>query len=96
MSFRSEVIDGLRLCASVGSFVRLAWVEVEALVARFGSEGRGDRRARERLSHGLPRVQRLHAWLVRFLAERNYDLLRGLDVGIRYEVIAAWARRPGR
>ena len=53
-------------------------------------------RAREQPSHGLPRVQRLHAWLVRFLAERNYDLLRGLDVGIRYEVIAAWARRPGQ
>ena len=41
-------------------------------------------------------MQRLHDWLVRLLAERSYDLLRGVDVATRYEVGAAWARRPGQ
>jgi hypothetical protein len=53
-------------------------------------------RAREALGAGEPLMQRLHGWLVRLLAERSLDLLRGVDVGTRYEIAVAWARRPGQ
>jgi len=66
------------------------------LVWHHGSEGVTIARTREAQSAGAPRVQRLHDWLVRRLAERSYDLLRGVDVGTRYDVGAARARRPGQ
>jgi hypothetical protein len=44
-------------------------------------------RAREALSAGEPLMQRLHGCLVRLLAERSLDLLCGVDVGTRYEVV---------
>jgi hypothetical protein len=74
----------------------VARVEAEALVWHHGSEGVAIARAREALSVGEPRVQRLHDWLVRLLAERSYDLLCSVNVGTRYEVAAAWASRPGQ
>ena len=96
MSFRSELADVLRLYTRFLAFFRLARVEAEALVWHHGSEGVTIARTREVESAGAPRVQRLHQWMVRLLAERNYDLLRGVDVGTRYEIAAAWARRPGQ
>ena len=96
MSFRSELADAFRLYRSVVRLLPSGAVEAEALVWRHGSEGVAIARAREAQNRGAPRVQRLHDWLVRLLAERSYDLLRGLDVATRYEVGAAWARRPGQ
>ena len=96
MSFRSELAEVLRLYTRVLGFFRLARLEAEALVWHHGSEGVTIARTREAQSAGAPRVQRLHDWLVRLLAERSYDLLRGVDVGTRYDVGAAWARRPGQ
>jgi hypothetical protein len=52
-------------------------------------------RAREVLNAGEPRMQRLHDWLVRLLAERSHLLCR-VDVGTRYDIAVAWARRPGQ
>jgi hypothetical protein len=40
--------------------------------------------------------ERLHDWLVRWLAERRHELLSGVDTGTRYELVAEWARRPGQ
>ena len=94
MSFRSELADALRLYTRVLGFFRLARAEAEALVWHYGSEGVTIARTRQAQSAGAPRVQRLHDWLVRLLAERSYELLRGVDVGTRYDVGAAWARRP--
>ena len=85
-----------RVYGNLFSFLRLARVEAEALVWHHGSEGVTIARAREAQGAGAPRVQRLHDWLVRQLAERSYGLLRGVDTGTRYEVVAAWARRPGQ
>jgi hypothetical protein len=96
MSFRSELADAFRLYRNVFGFFRLAQVEGEALVWRHGSEGVAMARARETQNRGAPRVQRLHDWLVRLLAEQRCDLLRNVDVATRYEVGAAWARRPGQ
>ena len=80
----------LRTCSAstaiILAFFRLARVEAEALVWHHGSEGVTIARTREARSAGAPRVQRLHDWLVRLLAERSYDLLRGVDVGTRYDV----------
>jgi hypothetical protein len=75
-------------------FFRLARVEAEALVRNHGSEGVTIARTREAPERRAPRVQRLHDWLVR-LTERSHDLLRGIDVGTRYDVGAPWARRRG-
>jgi len=66
----------------------LARVEAEALVWHHGSDGVAIARAREVLNAGAPRVQRLHDWPVRHLAERRSDLLHGVDVDTLY---AAWA-----
>ena len=96
MSFRSELAEVLRLYTRVLGFVRLARLEAEALVWHHGSEGVAIARTREAQSAGAPRVKRLHDWLVRLLSERSYDLLRGVDVGTRYDVGAAWAGRPGQ
>ena len=96
MSFRSELREVLRLYTRFLGFVRLARVEAEALVWHHASEGVAIARTREAQSAGAPRVQRLHDWLVRLLAERNYDLLRGVDVGTRYDIAAVWARRRGQ
>ena len=61
-----------------------------------GSEGVAIARAREEQNQGAPRVQRLHDWLVRRLAERSAELFRSVEVATRYEDGAAWARRPGQ
>ena len=74
MGFRSKLADVLRLYRSGFAFFRLAQVEAEALVWHHGSEGVAI--AREALNAGEPRVQRLHDWIVRLLAERSHDLLR--------------------
>jgi hypothetical protein len=96
MWFQSELADALRLYGNICGFFRLAQVEAEALVWRHCSEGVAIARAREAQNRGAPRVQRLHDWLVGLLAKRSYDLLHSLDVATRYEVGAAWARRPGQ
>ena len=96
MSFRSELADVFRLYGIILSLFRLARVEAEALVWHHGSEGVTIARTREAGSADAPRAQRLHDWLVRTLAERSYELLRDVDIGTRYEVAAAWARRPGQ
>jgi hypothetical protein len=85
MGFRSELADVLRLYRSGFAFFRLAQVEAEALVWHHGSEGVAIARAREALNAGEPRVQRLHDWLVRLLAERSHDLFRrgGCRHGLR-------------
>ena len=96
LSFRPELADVFRLYTRFLGFFRLARVEAEALVWHHGNEGVTIARARQAQSAGASRVQRLHDWLVRLLAERSYDLLRGVDVGTRYDIAAAWARRPGQ
>jgi hypothetical protein len=53
-------------------------------------------RERERMGRGGSPEERLHDWLVRWLAERRHELLSGVDTGTRYEVAAEWARRPGQ
>jgi hypothetical protein len=40
--------------------------------------------------------ERVHDWTVRLLAEREHELLKSVDVGTRYDVVAEWARRPGQ
>ena len=96
MSFRSELAEVLRLYTRFLGFFRLARVGAEALVWHHGSEGVTIARTREAQSAGASRVHRLHDWLVRLLAERSYDLLREVDIGTRYDVGAAWARRSGQ
>ena len=91
VSFWSRVAEVLRLYAKVWPLYRLALVEAEALVWRHGQEGVEAARARERMADGS-HEEWLHSWLVRALAERRYDLLRGLDVSTRYEVVEEWAR----
>ena len=71
LSFRSELADTFRLYRTAFAFFRPARVEAEALVWHYGSEGVAIARAREVLNAGAPRVQRLHDWLVRLLAERS-------------------------
>jgi hypothetical protein len=83
MSFRSELMSAFRLYRNIGGFFRLAEVEAEALVWHHGSEGVAIARAREQQNRCAPRVQRLHDWLVRVLAEQRYGLLHSLDVGTR-------------
>jgi hypothetical protein len=96
LSYRSELADIVRLPFRAFAVFRLARVEAEALVWHCGREGVAVARAREKQSVGAPRVQWLHDWLVRVLAERSFRLLRGVGVGTRYDVAAAWARRPGQ
>jgi hypothetical protein len=96
LSFRFELADALVLYGTVFAFFRLAPVEAEALVWHHGREGVAIACARETLNAGEPRVQRLHDWLVRLLAERSYDLLCRVDVGTGYAVAAIWASRPGQ
>jgi len=96
MAFRSELAEALRLYTRVFAFFRLARAEAEALVWHHGNEGVAMAREREALNADASQVQRLHDWLVRLLAERSYDLLRGIDAGTRHEVATAWARRPGQ
>ena len=75
---------------------KLASLEAEALVWRHGAAGVEAARQRERMGRDGGLEERLHDCLVRWLAERRYELLSGVDTGTRYEVVAGWARRPGQ
>ena len=74
----------------------MARVEAEALVWHHGSDGVAIARAREVLNAGAPRVERLHDWLLRLLAERSHELPCTMDVDARYDVVAESARRRGQ
>jgi hypothetical protein len=96
LSFRSELADTFRLYRTAFVLPPGAGVEAEALVRHHGSEGVAIARAREVLSAGASRVERLHDWLVRLLAERSHELLCTIDVDARYDVVAEWARWRGQ
>ena len=86
----------LRLFPRLWPIAKLARLEAEALVWRHGTAGVEAARERERMGRDGSLEERLHDWLVRWLAERRYALLSGVDTGTRYEVVAEWARRPGQ
>ena len=85
-----------RLFTRLWPIARLARLEAEALVWRHGTAGVEAAREREPRGRDGGLEERLHDWLVRWLAERRYKLLSGIDTGTRYEVVAEWARRPGQ
>ena len=86
----------LRLYPKIWPLFRLARVEAEALVYRYGAEGVEAARQRERMALSGSLAERVHAWMVRVLAERSHALLAGLDTASRYEVLTAWEARPGQ
>jgi hypothetical protein len=61
-----------------------------------GTAGVDAARERERMGRDGSLEERLHDWLVRWLAERRHELLSGVDTGTRYELVAEWARDQAR
>jgi hypothetical protein len=86
----------LRLFPRVWSIAKLARIEAEALVWRHGTAGVEAARERERMGRSGSPEERVLDWMVRLLAEREYELLSCVDVGTRYDIVAEWASRPGQ
>lgn len=96
MATWSDLGDVIRLYPKLLPMFRLARREAEALVYRFGAEGVAVAREQERQALSEPLPARLYAWLVRLLAQQDYELLTRLDTASRYEVLANWRSRPGQ
>jgi hypothetical protein len=86
----------LRLFPRLWPIAKLSRLEAEALVWRHGSAGVEAARERERMGRDGNLEARVRDWMVRLLAERKHELLKSVDVGTRYGVVAEWAGRPGQ
>ena len=82
----------LRLFPRLWPIAKLARLEAEALVWRHGTAGVEAARQRERMGRDGSLEERLHDWLVRWLAERRHGLLR---VSIPARATRSWPNGRG-
>lgn len=92
----ARTTEVLRMFPRAWPMAKLARLEAEALVWRHGIAGVEAAQACEKLARDKNLEVRLYAWLVRFFAKRHYAYLAACDTATRYDVGAAWARRPSQ